>query len=257
MDQLVRAGLSEEATIPHVVCSGVGKTFGATAALEGISISFGPGTTAVLGRNGAGKSTLFNVIAGIVTPTRGTVTVDGEEAGSPASSSLVSRQPEFPVNSGIKPRRLSRLFLFDSATSDRLRSLLYQFDVPDKPLDSQSRGNRSKIALAVALARDTPVTLLDEPTTGLDPIAIAVLFGFLDERRKRGALTLVATHQPTFEPGLFDAAIVIERGHLVFSGGLASLLAESGLDPATPSAQKFAAALTRYAVPSPHSEPSV
>lgn len=214
------------------------KRFGDTVALSGLSVSIGPGTTALLGRNGAGKSTLLNVISGVVLPTDGSAWVASEAAGSRAAVKQIARQLEFPGTAGfLSPHRLRRLLSFSDRESERLGEYLERFEVPEKAMSRLSHGNQLKLALAVAFARSRPVLLLDEPTNGLDVFGIRVLTDLISERRDGGMVTVVATHQPTFTPDLFDDALVIDLGSSVYQGSLPGLLDLSPTPDAAPTAR--------------------
>lgn len=229
---------------PVIRLDQVGKRFGDTVALSDLTVSIKAGTTALLGRNGAGKSTLLNLITGVVLPSNGDVRVGGEPAASPAASRLVSRQLEFPGTAGhLNPDRLTRLLSLSSEESERFSANLSRFDVPDRPMRHLSHGNQLKVALSMALARVRPVLLLDEPTSGLDVFALQILNELIEARRSQGHVTVVATHQPTFTPELFDQALVVDLGRALFQGDLADLLMlpVDLPEPATPVARLAAA----------------
>jgi ABC-type multidrug transport system ATPase subunit len=100
-----------------------------------------------------------------------------------------------------------------------------------------SHGNQLKLALSVAFARSRPVLLLDEPTNGLDVFGIEVLNDLIAERREGGLVTVVATHQPTLTPDLFDQALVIDLGTSLYQGSLSGLLDLSPTPDAAPTAR--------------------
>jgi len=217
---------------PAVVLDRATKRFGKVTALSDLSLTIESGSIALLGRNGAGKSTMLNLVSGVMLPTEGAVLVGGHVPGTPEATGLIARQLEFPGTAGfLNPRKISRLLAMTSEEVGRLQENLRGFDVPDRPMSELSRGNQLKVALSVAFARQRPILLLDEPTSGLDIFGVDVLTGMIEDRTRRGLVTIGATHQPTLTPELFDRAIVIEGGSLLFDGSLPSLL---DLAPDTP-----------------------
>lgn len=214
------------------------KRFGHTVALSDLNVSVGEGTTALLGRNGAGKSTLLNVISGVVLPSAGSVWVGDHPAGSRPAVRETARQLEFPGTAGfLSPNRLKRLLSFSDAEADRLDEYLDRFEVPANPMRHLSHGNQLKLALSVAFARSRSVLLLDEPTSGLDVFGIQVLTDLISQRREAGSVTVVATHQPTLTPDLFDQALVIDLGKSLYQGSLSGLLDLSPTPDSAPTAR--------------------
>lgn len=208
-----------------IVADQVTKRFGKVSALDGITVEFGKGTIALLGRNGAGKTTLINLMAGVVFPTSGTINVGGHRVGTGPAVDLIARQMELPTTAGfLTPRRLTRIFKLNDEETDRLHRLLSEFAVPSRAHGKLSTGNQLKFALALAFARSRPILLLDEPTAGLDIFGVEILTRLIKERSEAGLTTLVATHQPTLTPNLFDRAVVIDQGRLLYDGRLDGLL---------------------------------
>lgn len=211
-----------------IVVDGVTKNFREVTALDSISLTFPSGTTALLGRNGAGKTTLINLIAGVVLPNTGSIRAAGHPVGTPEAVSLIARQIELPGNAGfLTSGRLRRIFGLDDEETERLHGLLEHLAVPHRPFGKMSTGNQVKFALSLAFARNRTILLLDEPTAGLDIFGVEILNRLISERRDAGQTTLVATHQPTLTPELFDRAVVIEGGRLLYDGNLDRLLASA------------------------------
>jgi ABC-2 type transport system ATP-binding protein len=229
----------------EISARGVTKRFGRVTALDGVSVAFGTGATALLGRNGAGKTTLINLIAGVVLPTDGELTVEGEPAGSKEAAGLLARQIELPGTAGfLTTRRLGSIFGLTPDEKARMRQLLGDFSVPARSFGKLSTGNQLKFALALAFARQRPILLLDEPTAGLDIFGVEILTRLIRERCDEGLTTLVATHQPTLTPELFHRAVVIDQGRLLYDGRLDGLLDMAPLE-GEPATTRLAVAMTR------------
>jgi ABC-2 type transport system ATP-binding protein len=189
------------------------KVFGSTVAVDSLTLNIPTGATALLGRNGAGKTTFINMVSNVVLPTAGSVSVDGHPAGSAEATEAIARQLDFATSAGhMTPPRLVRMLHMSDTEAVSMRHNLDRFDVPDRPLGKLSKGNQLKLALALVFAMERPVLLLDEPTAGLDFFGVEILSNLIADRTARGMTTLIATHQPTFTPDLFNRALVIDAG---------------------------------------------
>lgn len=229
-----------------ITIDGVSKDFRGTTALDSVTFGFPSGTTALLGRNGAGKTTLINLICGVVLPTYGSIEAGGHPAGSEEAVDLIARQMELPgTASSLDARKLERLLGLTSEERKAFTAIRHRFGVPERVMGKLSKGNQLKLTLALAFARARPILLLDEPTGGLDIFGVEILAELISGRRDSGLTTVVATHQPTLTPELFDHAVVIDEGRLLYIGDLPGLL-DLAPDPpgqATPTARLAGAML--------------
>lgn len=177
-------------------------TFGDVPALEIDSLVVDSGTSAVLaGPNGAGKSTLLLVVAGLLQPDRGTVTIGDAEPGSTAARSSVSFSPDQPalfddLTLADQMAYVARLHKVDVATtfSQQLIADLDAEELLTKFPRSMSKGQRQKAGLIVATARPFEVLLLDEPTTALDAASRTMLVSALASLSRDGTTVISSTH---------------------------------------------------------------
>jgi ABC-type multidrug transport system ATPase subunit len=178
--------------------------------LTGIDLVLEPGTVnEVAGGNGSGKSTLLRIVAGLTRPTRGGVT------SRPATVAYA------PERLPARVRMPARVYAGHMAALRGLEpgpyeKLLERFDLSpsvDAAIGTLSKGNRQKVALSQALAPPAELVLLDEPASGLDVAARAVLREVLEERRAAGASVLLATHHPV-EGLAADQALELAGGVL-------------------------------------------
>ena len=170
---------------PAIDVSDLSVTLGGVSVLDSVSTSVDEGRfVGLVGPNGAGKTTLLRAINGALTPDRGTVRVAGQDIaglGSRATSRLVATVPQstasafdFPVRHvvamGRTPHvgRLGTRTAADRAAVDEAMARAAVADLADRPVTDVSGGERQRVVLARALAQDTPVLLLDEPTSDLD-----------------------------------------------------------------------------------------
>jgi ABC-2 type transport system ATP-binding protein len=212
--------------------SHLSKQYGSTLALDDCSFAVERGRVlGFLGRNGAGKTTTMRSIFGLVDLEGGRIAWNGEPVG---------RETRFhfgymPEERGLYPRMtvadqlvyFGRLRRLDAATSraeaERWMDRLDILDRRDSPVDSLSHGNQQKVQLAVALVGDPELLVLDEPFSGLDPIAVSVLSAVIRERADQGVAVVFSSHQLNLVGDVCDDIAVITRGHVVLQGDLDEL----------------------------------
>jgi ABC-2 type transport system ATP-binding protein len=184
----------------------VSKDFGDHVALDGVSFDAEPGElVAVVGPNGAGKSTLLRIVAGLMEPTGGLVTVGGNAPGSVEARRSVSFVPDNPVLyddlSVIEHLEyVARLHDFDD-WEERGAYLLERLGLDDRSEDLParfSRGLRQKTSLCLGLVRPLDLLLVDEPFVGLDARGKSALLELLDQTASDGATVIVSTHELSF-----------------------------------------------------------
>jgi ABC-2 type transport system ATP-binding protein len=161
--------------------------------LSGVDLVLEPGTiTEVAGGNGSGKSTLLRIVAGLTQPTHGGVrSRPGAVAYAPERLPARLRMP-----ARVYARHMAALRGLDPGPYERLLDRFELSPSADVAIGTLSKGNRQKVALTQALAPPAGLVLLDEPASGLDMAARAVLREVLEERRAAGATVLLATHHP-------------------------------------------------------------
>ncbi|GAB3084541.1 ABC transporter ATP-binding protein [Pedococcus soli] len=210
---------------PLVEARGLGVLRGDSVALRGVDLALARGeVVALMGRNGAGKSTLLHALARDLQPSAGRVRHDGAGAVAlstqdPAATvaALVGADADGPVS--------AVLAAVDGSAEVFAR--LAPGAAPDGPVSALSQGQRMALSLATVLARRAPLTLLDEPTRGLDYGAKARLVGVLRELAARGVAVLVATHDVELAAEVADRVIVLAEGEVVADGAAVTVLLDS------------------------------
>lgn len=226
-------------TVPIVEIEGVTKAFGATVALDAVSLTLGPGITGLLGPNGAGKTTLIRVLSTSERPDAGSVRVLGHEAtGGIRERTCVRRRIGYlPQELGF-PRGMTVFSFVDyvavlkewSVTAERhaeVRRVLALVDLADRAsarVRSLSGGQRRRLALAQAFIGEPALLILDEPTSGLDPEQRALLRGVLSARAAGGAV-LLATHQTEDVAALCERVVVLADGRVLYDGPVIEFVA--------------------------------
>ncbi len=213
------------------------RTFGAFVAVDGISLTVKKGEIfGFLGPNGAGKTTTIKMIAGLLQPTSGAVTVCGYDVQTQpvlakASNGYVPDTPNlYPKLSGRELLRfVGDLYQMDRGQIEyRIKELLNLFDLSqagDDTIDSYSHGMQQKTALAAALMHDPKVLVLDEPTVGLDPRSARMIKDILRQMADRGAAIFLSTHILEIAERMCDRIGIINRGQLVAVGTMVELRA--------------------------------
>ncbi len=211
---------------------GLTRRFGPLVAVDDVSLTVHAGEVfGLLGPNGAGKTTTLRMIAGLIGPTSGTVTVAGERVTDGPKQAqrarrLVGVLPEevglyadLPVGRTLE--LFARLYRVPPAlAAERVESLLVRlglWDRRDAAAATLSKGLKQRLGLARALVHEPPVVLLDEPTANLDPEAATLVRDVLGELRAEGRAVVLNTHRLEEAERVCDRVGVL-RGHLVAVG---------------------------------------
>ncbi|TGN63401.1 ABC transporter ATP-binding protein [Nocardioides eburneiflavus] len=221
-----RLGENREVTqTPAVVVRGLHVRFGDVEAVAGVDLTAEAGqATALLGRNGAGKSTTMKVLAGVVPPTAGEVTVAGHDAATDALG--VKRSVGYcPDVGGLVPRATPWEHLQLSARLRRMpdweergRDLLERFelgDVAHRVVGGFSHGMSRRLSVVLASLHEPAVLLLDEPFDGVDPIGVDATLEVVADARARGACVLLSTHLRDLALEACGEAVVLRGGNRV------------------------------------------
>ncbi|MED5600198.1 MAG: metal ABC transporter ATP-binding protein [Actinomycetota bacterium] len=195
---------------------------GGLPALDCINTDFRPGTaTALVGPNGSGKTTLLEVLAGLRTPTTGLISGERPSVALGAQRHVRTWMPltvgEVILMARFRPTFLPRrLEPSDHATVDTAAGRLGVRALLDSPLDRLSLGQRQRVLVAQALAREADLLLLDEPITGLDLISQERILSVIAQERAAGRIVVLSTHHLD-EARHCDQVLVLD-GRLVAAG---------------------------------------
>jgi len=205
------------------------KRFAALVALDGCSFTARPGRlTGFLGPNGAGKTTAMRSVFGLVEVDSGSVRWRGAPIG-PAERMRFGYMPE---ERGLYPRMRVReqlVYLGElcgRTSSDVGRSVdtwLERLGLADRAndrVDALSHGNQQRVQLIAALVNEPDLLVLDEPFSGLDPIAMALMAELLADVATAGATVLFSSHQLDLVEDLCEDVVIIDHGRIVLAGSL-------------------------------------
>jgi ABC-2 type transport system ATP-binding protein len=215
---------------------------GGRVILDKLSLTVPAGTVfALLGRNGAGKTTTFRCLLGQRRPDEGRALLFGRDAWTHRAAAMarlgvVPEEPDVPLD--MTPRALARFSapLYPRWDGKMYTSRLRHFGIRDAtPFGRLSRGQKTQVLLAVALATRPEALVLDDPTLGLDPIARRELLAELvKDLADHGTTTLVSTHDFAAVEGLATHIGVLRDGRMVLAGELETIKASYGQVDADP-----------------------
>jgi ABC-2 type transport system ATP-binding protein len=204
----------------------VSRWYGNVVAVNGVGFSIGAGVTGLLGPNGAGKSTLLHMIAGLLRPSAGTVTVDGRTTyGDPEVFRRVGLVPEreavFGFLTGRAFVRLNADLQGVRAAADAVERALATVDLAgaaDRALATYSKGMRQRAKVAAALVHDPGVLVLDEPFNGMDPRQRLHMMDLLRDLARDGRTILFSSHILEEVERVAERVLVVVAGRLAASG---------------------------------------
>ncbi|APZ33118.1 ABC transporter ATP-binding protein [Microbacterium aurum] len=207
--------------------SGITKSYGTHRVLDDVGFHVAPGRlTGFVGGNGAGKTTTMRIVLGVLARDGGTVTLDG----APVTAADRRRFGYMPEERGLYPKMrvldhivyLARLHGFDRADATaRAEALLVELGLGERlqdNIETLSLGNQQRAQIAAALVHDPEVLILDEPFSGLDPLAVDVVAGVLQSRAAAGAAVLFSSHQLDVVERLCDDLVIIAGGTIRAAG---------------------------------------
>ncbi|HEY4321423.1 MAG TPA: ABC transporter ATP-binding protein [Gemmatimonadales bacterium] len=204
----------------------VSKWYGNIVAVNDVSFTLAPGITGLLGPNGAGKSTLLHLMAGLLRPSGGSVTVDGLAAWHhPAMYRTLGFVPEseavYPFLTGFEFVQLNARLQGVADPDSAARRALAQVEMSaaqDRPIATYSKGMRQRAKIAAVLAHDPRVMLLDEPFNGMDPRQRVQMMAMLRQLASDGRTILVSSHILEEVDRIADTVLVLIGGRLAASG---------------------------------------
>ncbi|MBH0054382.1 ATP-binding cassette domain-containing protein [Salinibacterium sp. SWN139] len=213
----------------------ISKTFGTRPALDGVSFSVRDGRmTGFVGGNGAGKTTTMRILLGVLESDAGDIQLDGK----PLDAEQRRHFGYMPEERGLYPKMkvreqlvyLARLHGYTQAAAGRnADSLLEELGLGerrDSTLESLSLGNQQRAQIAASLVHDPAVLVLDEPFSGLDPLAVDTVVEVLKQRAAGGAAVLFSSHQLEIVERLCDDLVIIAEGSIRAAGEREALRAQ-------------------------------
>lgn len=224
----------------------ISKKFGKLQVLKNFNLEFELGNSyALMGPNGSGKTTLIKTILGMVIPDHGEITVAGKSIkGDVAYRKRIGYMPQI----GHYPSNMKIGQLFSMMKDMRPEIKTYDLELvetfgleemKEKALGTLSGGTRQKVSAALAFLFNPEILILDEPTAGLDPIAVEMLKAKIKRERESGKLILITSHILSDLEELTNRAIYIYEGEVFFSDTIEELKEITGESKFSPAIAKL------------------
>lgn len=212
---------------------GVGKSYGQVRAVDGLDLVLRPGeTVALLGPNGAGKSTSLDLLLGLREPDQGSVTLFG---GPPRAAIEAGRVGAMLQSGGlmadVKVREIVQLACDVHPRGRSVTGVLTDAgiaELAERRVDKLSGGQEQRVRFALAIAGDSDLIVLDEPTTGMDVSVRQAFWASMRAQADAGRTVLFATHYLEEADSIADRVLVLHRGRLIADGTSAEIKARAG-----------------------------
>ncbi len=224
-----------------IVVEGLGKTYpGGTKALQDVSFQVQKGEVfCLLGRNGADKTTLLRILATQLRPTTGRAVVLGHDVVHEARAlrpkiSVVPQEsrPQMMLSAYDHIYLMSMIRGMERTEArKRTQAIMQEFDLwehKDKLTADLSGGLRQRVMISIALTMDPELLFLDEPTIGLDPLGRRQVWAMIRRMAKDGVTVLLTTHYMDEAEKLSDRLAIVDKGQVVFLGGVEEAKARAG-----------------------------
>ena len=202
-----------------LICRELTKSYsGGAAAIDHINLNLNSGCViGLLGPNGSGKTTLIKMIAGILTPTSGSLLVDGMPVG-PQTKAIVSYLPDkIYLNPAMTVSQVLDYFgdFYRDFDRNRADTMLAQLSVnPYVKLKTMSKGTREKVQLILVMSRHARLYLLDEPIAGVDPAARDYILHTIVNNYDPGATVILSTHLIADVEPVLNEAVFLQQGRI-------------------------------------------
>ena len=211
---------------------GVNASYGSTAVLRNVSMRVEPGSvTALIGPNGAGKTTTLRVASGLMKPSSGRVLMDGTDITKTSAARRAKQgMCHVPEGRGIYRNLTVRenLLMMSKSGSAGIDIAVDVFPRLGERLSQKagtmSGGEQQMLALSAAYVAQPHLVLVDEPSLGLAPIIVDLVFEFLEKLKDKDVALLLVDQYALRTLAIADHAYVLRRGELVYDGGAAGLL---------------------------------
>jgi ABC-2 type transport system ATP-binding protein len=221
---------------PAVVATEVSKWYGEVLGLNRVSLAVGPGITSLVGPNGSGKSTLMNLVSGLLKPSKGRVEVLGISPERPHELNRVlgycTQHDTFPPGfTGVEwMTSLLRMHGNDPRRARAMATAALDRTGLGEPrtrrIGGYSKGMRQRLKLALALAHEPRVLVLDEPLNGLDPLGRAEVLDLFRGLARSGSTVLISSHILHEVNEISDGVVMLQHGYVVAEGAIREVRSE-------------------------------
>ena len=215
-----------------ISCHGLTKLYGHKIALQNVSLDIGRGRfVGLLGPNGSGKTTLIKILCGLLQPTAGDLSIDGQPVGV-HSKSIISYLPDrMYFADWMKATDLFDLFSDFYADFDRQKAMAMCASLgvaPKDRLKTMSKGTKEKVQLVMVMARKAQLYLLDEPIAGVDPAARDFILNTILTNYNEEGTVLISTHLISDIERVLDEVIFLKAGQVMLHNSVDNIREQQG-----------------------------
>ncbi len=213
-------------------CKDLTKQYGKFTALDHINLSLEGGhIVGLLGPNGSGKTTLIKIITGLLTPSSGEITVNGNPIGA-ESKKIISYLPDHTyLNKNMRVRDIIDYFedFYTDFDTKRAYDMLAKLSInPSDRLKTMSKGTKEKVQLILVMSRHADLYVLDEPIAGVDPAARDYILNTILSNYDENATILISTHLIADIENILDQIIFIQNGHIRLNSSVEEIREQNG-----------------------------
>lgn len=213
-------------------CQDLGKIYGKTPALSHIDLSIQGGKiVGLLGPNGSGKTTLIKLINGLLKPTCGSVSINGNPPGVESKSEVAYLPDNIYLNTWMTVEQIVNYFedFYVDFRKELAYEMLERLSISRKSkLKSLSKGNKEKVCLILVMSRQAKLYILDEPIAGVDPAARDYVISTILKNYNPDATVLISTHLISDIEEILDEVIFLRQGQLVLHKSVEAIREEHG-----------------------------
>ena len=215
-----------------VNCSNVVKTYSGKYALSGISLNLERGKIiGLLGPNGSGKTTLIKLLSGILTPTSGSLQIDGKDIGI-ETKKIVSYLPERTyLNDWMTVEQIIHFFqdFYSDFRADKAYDMLARLNInPKDRLKTLSKGTKEKVQLILVMSRQAQLYLLDEPIGGVGPAARDYILNTIITNYNENSTIIISTHLIYDIERVLDEVVFISQGQIQMAASVDDIREKQG-----------------------------
>lgn len=214
-------------------CNNVTKKYFKKTAVDQLSINLEKGKVyALLGSNGSGKSTFMKMVAGLIKPNEGTITLDGYPIGVETKKHVTYMPTENYFYSYMNATDIGKYYadFFEDFSYDKYMNMLNSMNLPvDLKNTKMSSGMLAKLKLAVAFSRNSDVIMLDEPLNGIDIIAREQVINTIIANTSPEKIIILSSHLVDELEPIIDYAIFLKDSKLILHGDAESLRSQHGI----------------------------
>lgn len=211
-------------------CTDLVKKYGSFTALNKINISLDSGKiVGLLGPNGSGKTTLIKILNGLLTPTAGSVTIDGHPIGVETKKVVAYLPDNSYLNSWMSVKQIVAYFadFYEDFRPEVAYEMLERLGIsPERKLKTLSKGNKEKVCLILVMSRNARLYVLDEPIAGVDPAARDYVISTIINNYNPQSTVIISTHLIADIEQVLDEVIFLKEGNIVLQKSVEDIRSE-------------------------------